>query len=149
MKKLCKLSSLKDHEKSHRELIRQYIHKLLLPYFPDCIIEVFGSSVNGLGTEKCDLDLMFSPNPDFKYEDISVDKDEPLPRCNDVRRDSILRERLKHMSRENQLCFILRVLRSDKRHVTFATFIPARCPIVKFNIFMHDEVSCDLSFDHR
>ncbi|GFQ86592.1 hypothetical protein TNCT_195731 [Trichonephila clavata] len=68
MKELCKLISLKDHEKSHRELIRQYMHKLLRPYFPDCIIEVFGSSVNGLGTTKCDLDLMFSPYPNFKYE---------------------------------------------------------------------------------
>ncbi|GFY41759.1 speckle targeted PIP5K1A-regulated poly(A) polymerase [Trichonephila inaurata madagascariensis] len=150
MKELSKLSSLKNHEKSRRKLICQYIHKLLLPYFPDCIIKVFGSSVNGLGTEKCDLDLMFSPYPDFKYEDISVDKDEPLPSRYDVRRYSILRERLKRMSREKQLCFILRVLRSDKGHVTFAAFIPARCPIVKFNIiFMHDEVSCDLSFDHR
>ncbi|GFQ83388.1 speckle targeted PIP5K1A-regulated poly(A) polymerase [Trichonephila clavata] len=81
--------------------------------------------------------------------DIS-DKDDPLPPRNDVRRDSILREKLKHMSREKQLRFILRVLRSDKGHVRFATFIAARCPIVKFNIiFINDEVSCDMSFDHR
>ncbi|GFT31768.1 speckle targeted PIP5K1A-regulated poly(A) polymerase, partial [Nephila pilipes] len=148
MKHLWKMSHLSEYDNSCRKLICQHIHKLLLPYYPECKIEMFGSSVNGFGTRGCDLDLMFSPCPDFQYEDIKDDL--VLPSLNAIKKSPALQANIKYMGRKKQLRFILRVLRSHPKEINSAIFVNARCPIIKFvAIFNGYKVPCDMSFHHR
>lgn len=54
-----------ERDLQKRKCIVKKITNILKPYYPECIVEMFGSSVNGFGCKGCDLDLLFLPFPQY------------------------------------------------------------------------------------
>ncbi|GBM18147.1 Speckle targeted PIP5K1A-regulated poly(A) polymerase [Araneus ventricosus] len=149
MKKLCQITVLSKDDIDNRQRILDYIRSLFQPFYPDCLLIAFGSTINGFGTKGGDMDMMFSPSSDYEHLDASeINDDGGTPIISDARENPSVMAQLKNMSKEKQLRFLLRVLRRNRNEIKGAVYIPAKCPIVKFIVSHNYDVWCDLSFQH-
>ncbi|XP_042896155.1 speckle targeted PIP5K1A-regulated poly(A) polymerase [Parasteatoda tepidariorum] len=137
---------LKPGDINKRIKVRNKIHKSLKSFYPECRLSIYGSSLNGYGTNESDLDLLFLPYPEYHAEnhsEVTVDKAVNSPTIYDITSGKVAKEKLLHMDRLRQLCFVRRVIRKDKTF-QMALLIQARCPIVRFQI-PYLKISCDIS----
>ncbi|CAL1274711.1 unnamed protein product, partial [Larinioides sclopetarius] len=136
---------LTDKDISLRNSICEDIEKIFEPYFPDCLVNLTGSSVSRLGLKGCDVDLSFLPSTDESNEvnpikDLSSDavKDIKLGKVPKVCNfSSLLPRRQLHLLKNA-------VMASGV--IKESAIVPGHCPILNFT---YRSLSCDVAIDNK
>lgn len=138
---------LTEDDKENREKLRAMVETELKQYFPNCSVNVFGSSNNGFGCKGCDVDLLLQTGVEPPPEDDSDENRKPpdIPTVNQVKNGDVSLEVLNKLTKSGQLQFIRRALLQNREEYISVVYIPAlTCPVVKFLSKTHS-LRCDLS----
>lgn len=126
--------SLNEEDHKLRNLVCQLLQEIFEEVFTNCNIQAFGSSVNGLGWKKCDLDICLTTGGQVKVESFSCLQNEHF--ATSTKMEDIFSE-------------VVTVLRSFAPGCTnIVPVMTAKCPVIRF---MHkpSAFQCDLSINNR
>ncbi|CAL1274716.1 unnamed protein product [Larinioides sclopetarius] len=136
-------SQLTDEDISTRESLCKEVENVFQPHFPDCSVDLIGSSVSRLGLKNSDVDLSFQLFSDeTKKDDSSVDTSANYSKDSEVENSSI--GEFSKLTPKEKLCH-LKIILMDAGFGQ-SKVIPGVCPILYFS---HRNLACDLSIENK
>lgn len=147
--KMCSAVSLTEEDIENRKRFAESLRDLLIHFFPNLEISLFGSSINGFGFKGCDCDIAMDVNGSFSSESEMDMKRSgvrvELPTVADVESGKVPLENLPYLPPRLLLRFVRRVLRAcDSSIDTNILLIKARHPILRFYSKKYN-LFCDFS----
>lgn len=130
------------------------LKRMLTPFFPECSLHLFGSTVNGYGIKGCDVDILFQTGSVMPVESAGsmLERQQILsmsPTVGAVKNRTFSLDSLHQLPRVVQLHFIMRVLRSRNSGFHTVRFVNSKiCPVVKL-VSKHYGLNCDISNGNR
>ncbi|CAL1526621.1 unnamed protein product [Lymnaea stagnalis] len=129
------------------------LSKLFAPYFENCSVHQFGSSINSFGTAGCDLDLYLNIHNQAITSHSNIKK-LPLPFHEDhkaikVGSPPLTQDQQRDIAIDDLIKQVMKILNSRSHIYGETLIIPShRCPIVKF-LHRPTGIKCDLSLNNR
>ncbi|CAL1292920.1 unnamed protein product [Larinioides sclopetarius] len=148
MEMLASALSLSQDDVRNRIKFCQTLESLFKPFFSDFQIQIFGSTVNGLGFKGCDIDISFETSAEVKEKNFYLEPPD-VPLVSEVIRGKVTPQQLSELPAKEKLLFIHNVLLEYYRDSEEAPiFINAYVPLVRFH---HDKfgLKCDLTFKNK
>ncbi|GBL77883.1 Speckle targeted PIP5K1A-regulated poly(A) polymerase [Araneus ventricosus] len=137
-------TQLTDEDISTRESLCKEVENAFRPHFPDCSVDLTGSSVSRLGLKSSDVDLSFQPFSDgTRKHDPAEDTSVNSSKDNKMENSSV--GGFSKLKPKEKLCH-LKTLLTASGFDSQSKVIPGVCPILYFT---HRNLACDLSIENK
>ncbi|XP_067139358.1 poly(A) RNA polymerase, mitochondrial-like isoform X1 [Centruroides vittatus] len=137
------LLSLSNKSLRRRHIISKHLQRVLVKYFPNCTVHLFGSSVNGFGFEGCDVDMILN------ISRLNNDGYEPFwtvnaPSLEEIEKHKVSIHQLNNMAKVKLIQKIIQQYVVQCQNICFVPSL--RCPLLRFQyIYENYILNCDFS----